>query len=265
MTGFSSDWLDAREPVDHAARSSEILSAVAFYFSREKSLRITDIGCGTGSTLRALKPLLHNELRWHLIDNDDALLGIARECAKDDHMEFSQCDLSQSLDLLFKDGPSLITTSAFLDLVSLKWLTKLCGEITRRKIPFYAALSYDGRCVCDPPHIHDDKVLTAFNRHQGTDKGFGPALGPKAANSAVALFEKAGYLVSMAQSDWIGDKRHPEFQEMLLKGWWEAACEVNPDDSGCFDNWLKDRLWLLNNGNSTVRVGHLDIFAVPKD
>ncbi len=265
MSGFSTQWLDAREPVDHAARNGEILSAILNYFSDKNLLRITDIGCGTGSTLRALKPLMSSKLEWHLIDNDDALLASARQAAGGDKILFSSGDLSQSLNLVFDQQPSLITTSAFLDLVSHNWLEYLCREVTQRNIPFYAALSYDGRNICQPPHIHDEAVLTAFNQHQKRDKGFGPALGPAAADTAVSLFEDAGYLVTTGPSDWIGDSNHPVFQQMLLEGWHAAASEIEPENGKLFDNWLADRKKLISTGNSTIKVGHLDFFAVPRD
>ncbi|WP_370582807.1 methyltransferase domain-containing protein [Paracoccus sp. NBH48] len=35
---------------------------------------VLDLGCGTGSTLRTLGPHLPDNARWHLVDNDPALL-----------------------------------------------------------------------------------------------------------------------------------------------------------------------------------------------
>ncbi|MEM7214564.1 MAG: class I SAM-dependent methyltransferase [Pseudomonadota bacterium] len=265
MSGFSSEWLDVREPVDHAARSEEILSAVSHYFMNEESLTITDIGCGTGSTLRALKPFLSNKLNWHLVDNDSSLLDHAKACLDGDRMDFSLTDLSQSIEILFETQPSLITTSAFLDLVSAQWLEKLCTEITARKIPFYAALSYDGRTRCTPGLPLDSDVLDAFNRHQKTDKGFGPAMGPEAAQTAIDLFEASGYLVTGSKSDWVADSRQPKFQQLLLKGWLEAACEIDPDNTARYKHWLSDRLQLVGEENSSILVGHVDFFAVPMD
>ncbi|MEM9277844.1 MAG: class I SAM-dependent methyltransferase, partial [Pseudomonadota bacterium] len=254
MSGFSVDWLHVREPVDHAARSEEVLSAVSHYFMNEKKLQITDIGCGTGSTLRALKPFLSNELVWHLVDNDDALLEHAKENLNGDQMVFSLADLSESVEVLFAENPSLITTSAFLDLVSHEWLEIFCKEVTSRKIPFYAALSYDGRAGCDPELDEDELVLTAFNQHQRTDKGFGAALGPEAAAAAIRLFEENGYLVTSSRSDWVGDSRHPVFQKLLLEGWCEAASEIEPENTELFKDWLTKRIRLIDENRASVFV-----------
>ena len=164
MSEFSAQWLSCREPVDHAARSEAVLSAMAHYFIHKTELRITDIGCGTGSILRVLRPYFYQKISWHLIDNDDALLAHAKNTLQGDEMSFSLADLSRSLDPVFKLDADLVTTSAFLDLVSENWLKGFVAEVTRREIPFYAALTYDGRSGCTPAHDQDAKILSSFNR-----------------------------------------------------------------------------------------------------
>jgi len=265
IAGFSADWLALREPVDHAARSEEIIAGIAGWFARDNALKIADIGSGTGSTLRALKPFLSQKISWHLIDHDDALLDVAKQYADGDTVTFTLADLSRSLDALFETRPNLITTSAFLDLVSRDWLEWMVGEITSRKIPFYAALTYDGRAGCKPELETDRDIIAGFNAHQGKDKGFGPALGPKAADEAISLFERAGYQVSAAHSDWMGSSDHKGFQKMLLQGWHDAAGEILPDRESDFSKWVNERMHLIDNEKASVFVGHKDIFAVPAE
>jgi len=264
MTGFSSEWLALREPIDHAARSEDILSAVAHYFAQDDDLRITDIGSGTGSTLRALKPILSQKLSWHLIDYDASLMDVAQGEAGKDAVIFTLSDLSKSLDAIFANDPHLVTTSAFLDLVSKEWLQWMVTEITSKKVPFYAALTYDGRAGCDPLHAQDQDVIVAFNDHQKTDKGFGPALGPDAAETAISMFKEAGYIVVNAQSDWRGDKHHKAFQKMLLDGWRGAASEIQNDKSSEFDAWYDERSALIDEADASIFVGHEDFLAVPE-
>ena len=52
-------------------------------------------------------------------------------------------------------------------------------------VPVYAALSYDGRVVIEPDERFDRELVAGFNLHQRTDKGFGPALGSAAAQTAI--------------------------------------------------------------------------------
>ena len=59
-------------------------------------------------------------------------------------------DLHRDLEAAF-DGPAdLLTTSALLDLVSDDWLNRLAVEAAARRLPVYAALSYDGRAELAP-------------------------------------------------------------------------------------------------------------------
>ena len=58
-------------------------------------------------------------------------------------------DLARDLEAAL-DGPvDLVTTSALLDLVSDDWLERLAIEAAARRLPVYAALSYDGRIELD--------------------------------------------------------------------------------------------------------------------
>jgi predicted RNA methylase len=75
MTGFSTDWLALREPADRAARNPQLLDCVATFISAAKSLTILDLGAGTGSTLRAVAPVLRTAQRWVLVDVDGSLVS----------------------------------------------------------------------------------------------------------------------------------------------------------------------------------------------
>ena len=58
MSGFSAQWLDLREPVDHRSRNVELGHRLARHFEGWRPITIVDLGCGTGSNLRATAPLL---------------------------------------------------------------------------------------------------------------------------------------------------------------------------------------------------------------
>jgi len=263
---FSAEWLALREPVDHAARNCAVIDAIREIFADKKTIRLTDIGSGTGSTIRALQPVLKNKIEWHLVDYDQGLLDIASKEAHTGKVTTAFADLSLSLDAVFARGTDFVTTSAFLDLVSEEWLRGFVKAIAAKRLPFYAALSYDGRAGCLPIHESDEIVLTAFNAHQKTDKGFGPALGPDAASVAMRCFDEAGYTITSGLSDWQAGPDHAAFQTMLLDGWRNAAREIRPDLKADFDEWYTDRLaWIHDRAGSgaSVFVGHVDFLALP--
>ncbi|MEO9788899.1 MAG: methyltransferase type 11, partial [Aurantimonas coralicida] len=64
MSGFDTNWLDLREPADGAARDTGLLQgAVAWLEGAGDAPLAVDLGCGTGSTLRAVSPHAPR-LRW---------------------------------------------------------------------------------------------------------------------------------------------------------------------------------------------------------
>ena len=74
MSGFAADWLALREPADRAARDPRLLDAVVAWLARSARPTVTDLACGTGSTLRAIAPRLAGPQAWRLVDHDPALL-----------------------------------------------------------------------------------------------------------------------------------------------------------------------------------------------
>lgn len=261
MSGFSADWLARREPYDLAARNAKVLDAVAAAFAGKHQIRVVDLACGTGSTVRALAPRLPNGQHWQLVDNDLSLLGRAATSAACPGVTITTVpiDLNRDLEAAL-DGPvDLVTTSALLDLVSEEWLDRLAVETLARNIPLYAALSYDGRIEIAPPHPLDEKIAAAVNAHQRGIKGFGPALGPAAAQTCVARFQSLGSAVVHGTSDWTAGNNDGEFQREVFNGWASAAREMGELPLPEVVEWLTFRR--DNVARSSLRVGHVDIFA----
>ena len=152
MSGFSADWLTLREPYDLRARSREVIAAVAASVAALPSVHVVDLACGTGATVRALTAHLPSRQVWRLADNDLGLLGRANAMALADSVKVTAVplDLNRDLEAALDGAIDLVTTSAFLDLVSKDWLDRLTTEIAARSIPFYAALTYDGRVDISP-------------------------------------------------------------------------------------------------------------------
>jgi SAM-dependent methyltransferase len=265
MSGFSAGWLTLREPHDLRARNPAVLDAVTAFLEPLSSAQIVDLACGTGSTLRALSPYLPARQNWKLIDNDLGLLArtTATPPAKQATVNAIPLDLNRDLEAAL-DGPvDLVATSALLDLVSATWLDRLAIEIAARAIPFYAALSYDGRIALTPSDPMDAAIATAVNAHQRTDKGFGPALGPAAAGYAIARFEALGYSIVRGESDWTLGPDDPDIQGEILTGWADAAHDIGALSLADTAAWLARRRDALAEGRSSLRVGHVDFFATP--
>src|SRR5262249_57367613 len=120
-----------------------------------------------------------------------------------------------------------------VDGVAPEWLDGSVVEGAARRLPFYAALTYDGRSVAAPPARLDVELLAGFNLHQRTDKGFGPALGPSAAVRAAERFEHFGYALVQGHSDWVFGPADRAIQDALFAGWAEGGprtTDLSADD-----------------------------------
>jgi len=265
MSGFSAKWLALREPYDARARNPDVVDAVARAFSDKIAITVVDLACGTGATLRAISARLPARQNWRLIDNDLGHLAQAAALVRAPELAVAAraVDLARDLEIAL-DGPGdLVTTSALLDLVSAEWLDRLAVEAAARRLPVYAALTYQGRVELEPAEPFDLEVVAAVNRHQRRNKGFGPALGPEAAVRAVRAFERVGYQVTLGESDWLFGPRDREIQLQVLAGWAAAAVELAELPTPAVAAWLARRQDLVTAGCAGMRVGHVDVFAVP--
>ena len=267
MSGFTAEWLSLREPVDRRARSLS-LTCMAVDALPAGIVRALDLATGTGANVRYLAPHLPSDQDWLAVDNDERLLnelpvhmdwstlGAVRiECRR---VDLSDIDASHII-----EGRTLVTASALLDLVSEPWLLSLAEQCRRADAVVLLALTYNGRIACSPVEPGDDIVRRLVNRHQQTDKGFGPALGPEARVRAERSFERLGYRVTRAPSDWELAPDARDVQRRLIDGWAEAAIAIEPRDTGLIQKWQRRRHGHIRAGASHVVVGHDDLVAIP--
>lgn len=268
--------------------------------SQHRFSEILDLGAGTGANLRYLTPRLGSGQRWRCIDQDLALLsqlpeltaGWARRAGYQVEIDpdglrlaglgwsasarAEQRDLATALHLQVpreKSTPSvtplalpagaLVTASALLDLVTQDWLASLIGACRSSGCALLFALSYDGRARLTPARHGDRLILELVNRHQRGDKGFGPALGPSAAEVADRLLAMAGYRCWSASSDWQIGPSQAQLQAALIAGWLEAALELAPRSSPELRGWHRARQAEIEGGGLEIQVGHRDLVALP--
>jgi hypothetical protein len=284
VSGFSADWLELREPFDAAARSSSLIDELRGHLPRGVPLEVLDLGCGAGSNLRHLAPLIGGAQRWRLADHDPQLLEAAiatthawadeRGCVArraGSTLAISGCDLACEIacepvdltELAVVDLPArgLVTAAALLDLVSHEWLDELARRCRAAHVAVCFALSYDGRTTAEPAEPENAEVLELFNRHQHGDKGFGPALGASAPAAAEAAFTAHGYEVRVAPSDWLVGPDERALQVALLDGWLDAALELAPARRSALEAWHERRHAHVAARRSSLRVGHLDLIG----
>jgi hypothetical protein len=277
VSGFSAEWLALREPADARARAAALERGLAEALAARGRDPGTpwvavDLASGTGANVRHLAPRLPGPQRWRLLDQDPGLLehasgrcaGLRAADGSPVVIETQTLDLSRAAALAGAcRGASLVTASALLDLVSEAWLEDLAAACASAGAVALFALDYDGRRECVPGEAGDAQALEAFNQHQRRDKGFGPALGPRATDVAADAFAARGFRVQRARSDWWLGPGEGRLQAALLHGWAGAALDAQPGASATLEAWLARREAHLASGASRLLVGHQDLLAVP--
>lgn len=258
MSGFDPTWLSLREPYDHAVRDLDL--AAAFVKALGPSPRLIDLGCGTGSNLRYLAPHLPAGQSWLCIDHDPVLLE-RLEATKPlgIHVETLCLDLAGALDDVPIEPGVGVTAAALLDLTSKAWLDRFAERC--RHVPVLMTLSVDGEKSFMPSDPLDGSICEAFWRHQKTDKGFGPSLGPDAARYLKQCFQELGHQVQLAKSDWVFLAEDGAILSPLLEGIAGAVSECKPDLP--VQNWLDRRLEEVREQRLTMTVSHEDLLALP--
>ncbi|WP_018861735.1 MULTISPECIES: hypothetical protein [unclassified Thioalkalivibrio] len=261
---FSRDWLALREPADHAARPESLLGPLNDALAEcATPLQIVDLGSGAGSNLRYLAPRLVGPQHWTLMDHDADLLAMIAEPDGAVTIARQVTDFSAGPPPIPHDT-SLVTASALLDLVSADWLDRLVTMLTQWPVPVLLALSYDGRIEWSHPHPADEHVRTAVNCHQRTDKGFGPALGPDAADYCAHAFADKGCRVMIETSDWQLGADQAVLAAALIGGWAEAAAEMEPQARPMYQEWASSRRRDIADGQLHLSVGHCDMLVLGK-
>ena len=287
MSGFDADWLHLREPLDGEARDASLAARFAATLSGTRR-RIVDLAAGTGAGFRALAPVVRGDQEWLLVDHDPALVAAQQAAigqwaarngwpceARGDGVRVTAAnaswiarshalDLANGLEAIDFAACAGVTTSAFLDLVSAAWIDRLCTALLANRLPLLATLSVDGRRVWRPALAADAAIDRAFARHQSRDKGFGLALGGRAAGYLAQRLAAGGYKVTTACSDWRIGAGH---REMLLRMADESAAiaaETEPEAAALFGEWKAERRRHIDAGTLELGVGHLDVLAIPR-
>ncbi len=276
MSGFSAQWLDLREPVDHRSRSVELGHRVARHFEGWRPITVVDLGCGTGSNLRATAPLLGPDQYWTLVDYDQGLLDAAGErlaawadgADKQDNrltlfkgakrltVDFRRADIAGDLDTALGPSANLVTASAFFDLVSAEFIARFAAAVAKRRCAFFTVLTYDGDQRWTPEHDADAAMAEAFHAHQARDKGFGSAAGPNAPDVLGEAFTSAGYSVEEADSAWRLGEADTALITDLARGFADAVRETGQVDAQLVTDWAAIT-------RSIAIVGHTDTLALP--
>ncbi|MFE3323826.1 methyltransferase domain-containing protein [Streptomyces sp. NPDC059176] len=295
---YAPEWLALREGADAAARAAELLDPLRQHLadadgSRQDTLVIRDLGCGTGSMGRWLAPRLNGPQHWILHDHDPDLLELAAARLPRTAADGSPVTVTTergdvaglTADAL--SGTSVVTASALLDLLTREELDGLVAACAGARCPALLSLSVVGRVDLAPEDPMDDEITDAFNAHQRREDQGRRLLGPDAVAAASVAFARHGMAVRVHTSPWrLGPVGIPavagaaappvpaadaalmarltsELTAEWLQGWVGAAREQQPDLGARADAYLRRRLDACAVGELQVVVHHSDVLALP--
>jgi SAM-dependent methyltransferase len=276
---FSPEWLALREPMDHASINSQVREALRRHFTRHTSIRVVDLGCGTGSNVRGTAGALGRRQTWTLVDYDPKLLkaaafkleGLERGMRTKSGVRFAVDEAEITVSFLEANlatggfapvisGADLVTAAALFDLFSTAAINQLVDSVAANKQAFFTVLTYDGLASWLPEHSADQVMRDAFNAHQQTDKGFGPSAGAGATAALVAGFHRHGYRIMRGKSPWVVDGAHAELRRQLDAGFASAVKETGNVPAETIDSWQAHR---NTAANAVTIIGHEDLLALP--
>lgn len=266
MSGFAPEWLALREGADHGSVNHAVRRELLTFLEGRDIVRFADLGCGTGSNFRSLAPEIACQQSWLLVDHDARLLQLAAamtaDVAKSRSIEVRvhEADLSAGDIAALAARTDVVTAAALFDLVSPAVIEQMVGHIADAGCAFYTVLTYDGTAAWLPEYPLNKTMRDAFNRHQRSDKGFGPAAGPDATDVLATAFTARGYRVVRGSSPWVLDRRLQTLRHETDRGWAAAVVESGALTREAADGWLAAR----EADDMTVTiVGHEDLVALP--
>lgn len=223
LENFDPDWLALREPVDHATRSARLEELLVPVLSGRPSLRIVDLGAGSGSTLRHLAPRLAElgldaEQHWLLVDHDEQLLqrALATPAPAATSVRTARADLGdpEALRDVLTDA-DLVVGSALLDVLPAAVADTLLDGLSalepRPAVLF--VLTVTGGATVEPPAPDVAPAFDADQRSHG--------LGPDALEFCASGFAARDWTIERERTPWrLTDS--PLLQEWA-RGWFGAA------------------------------------------
>ena len=219
MSGFcarSGSTCASRRTIARATASSS--SALAKHFDGWRPITVVDLGCGTGSNLRATAPLLGPEQHWTLVDHDQALLDAAAERlaawadgadrqdgklalfkgAKRINVEFRRADLAARSRSRAGPNANLVTASALFDLVSAEFIARFAAAVAAAQVGVLHRAHLRRRPALDARARGRRGACRGLPRPPAARQGLRPRRGSGCAGRLERGFRGRGYAVQRA-------------------------------------------------------------------
>ena len=286
---FSKSWINMRVDYDNISRSTVLVDHLN-KLSEEHDIDLIDLYCGSGNFF--IWSLNKNILfkNCTLVDHDIKLLkSIKSNLRANLRPMYSIQSNTNNLDLLIKKNSKtlsslsiqkndcddyryssqkyhVISYSAALDIMSRSSIDSALKRIKKNNI-LYFSLCFNGQVRWTPTNAFDKYILTFFNNHQRSDKGFGKALGYKSIEFIRQKADKLNLNVTIKDSPWIIKNKLDKdkvFMKRYLIDIKKSLFHMEGIDRDILRKWYQDKKSEIDNKNIQLFVGHNDILLYKK-
>ncbi|MEM9645468.1 MAG: class I SAM-dependent methyltransferase [Planctomycetota bacterium] len=258
MNRPSVDWLDLREKLDRRFRSGKL--ADRFISATSSKDLIIDLACGAGANMRYLESRNRTRASWLGIDQVESMPDRLKDGATGGSVSFRHLDLMQDLEVLQRGANVAVTASAFLDMTSKPWVSRLVRHFSES--PLLVAMTMAGGYRWSPTESSDAEIETQIRNHQVSDHGFGPAMGADSAAQLTQELKDAGYEVFVEQTDWKLRGDDWETMEFLIRGVVRRVRSMTTEID--VEAWQERRLQQLRRGRLRMEAPHFDVLGLPQ-
>lgn len=274
MIGAAQDWLEARVPLDDAARrqSLPLLDHAAQALldadpTGQAPLTVVDLGAGTGKSAawfrHHLTPRLPDRhIRWLLVDAHEPSLEIASQHVADadtmvTHLSDLPTALGDYLPVHPAPGTLLLTCSAVVDVLTQDDVEAILKTLTTYQGLGLFLLSITADWHLEPADPRDNGLAQAFAEHQRQDG----KLGAEGGQTMLRAARDHGVRATHGNSPWhLISPRDAEFTRRFLTERVAAAIEASPELEDDALDWLKTRNQQAAD-HLTVTVDHCDVLV----
>lgn len=264
------DWLELRGAADEEARdrgAAGLLQVLTESLAARGAhlVQVIDLGAGTGANRRYLQPRLPFRQQWVVVDQDaEHLRHPAHEGAVRVQAGIAELPATLERQRVPTDAVRLVTCAALLDVLTEDDVAVLAAVILDGRSPALLSLSVDGRVAWSPPDPVDVQVARSFDTHQQRDGRLGPTAARVLERLLSATSATDGLSVHTARTDWLLGPTTPRLLSRWLDERVASALEQEPRLGRAFTDWHGRRLAQLRAGQLHVRVGHVDLLAMPR-
>ena len=290
------DYLDAKFPLDERSLNRDVRTLFESFLRSHAELRILDMGCGNGASLRRLlRAGLNGRIEMNGVDRDAGLLQRARERLAQD-LEVTDFEVSTSdervlgrrnrevitLNFMVADLASYqpaepgrydaVIAQALMDLLPLERMVERIRSWLAPAGLFYASLNYDTGTVLYPlypDHEFETDLLGVYDTSMERFLDGLPCGGAHSGRRLHAALSNAGFdILALGSSDWniapyCGAYRDEDQRCLaalldMIHGEGQRSGRFQPQQ---LDDWLSHRRAQLADSRLSLIIHQIDLVA----